>query len=67
MSSRTYLSTLERGLKSPTLEKVDQIAGVLEVHPLTILIATYLGKESYQDVESLLKEVSAELRLVSQS
>lgn len=67
VSSRTYLSTLERGLKSPTLEKVDQIAGVLEVHPLTILVATYLGKESYQDVESLLKEVSAELRLVSQS
>lgn len=67
VSSRTYLSTLERGLKSPTLEKVDQLSGVLEVHPLTILVATYLGKESYQDVESLLKKVSAELRLVSQS
>lgn len=67
VSSRTYLSTLERGLKSPTLEKVDQLSGVLEVHPLTILIATYLGKESYQDVESLLKKVSAELRSVSQS
>ena len=26
VSSRTYLSTLERGLKSPTIEKVDELA-----------------------------------------
>ncbi|MCK5921298.1 MAG: helix-turn-helix transcriptional regulator, partial [Methylococcales bacterium] len=42
ISSRTYLSTLERGLKSPTLEKVDELASVLEVHPLTLLVGGYL-------------------------
>lgn len=61
VSSRTYLSTLERGLKSPTLEKVDQLAGALDVHPLTILVATYVGKESYQDAELLFQKIRDEL------
>lgn len=61
VSSRTYLSTLERGLKSPTLEKVDQLAGVLDVHPLTILVATYVGKERHQDVELLFQKIREEL------
>ncbi|WP_445940440.1 helix-turn-helix domain-containing protein [Pseudomonas sp.] len=29
ISSRTYLSTLERGVYSPTIEKLDAIASVL--------------------------------------
>lgn len=61
VSSRTYLSTLERGLKSPTLEKVDQLAGALNVHPLSILFATYVGKESPQDVEALFQTIRDEL------
>jgi transcriptional regulator with XRE-family HTH domain len=61
VSSRTYLSTLERGLKSPTLEKVDQLAGALNVHPLSILVATYVGKESHQDVEALFQTIRDEL------
>jgi len=40
-SSRTYVSTLERGLKSPTLSKIDELAEVLDVHPLTLLMAAY--------------------------
>ncbi|TCT09682.1 transcriptional regulator with XRE-family HTH domain [Paralcaligenes ureilyticus] len=41
VSSRTYLSTLERGLKSPTIDKVDALADVLDVHPLTLLALAY--------------------------
>lgn len=63
-SSRTYLSSLERGRKSPTLEKVDQLAGVLDVHPLTILVAAYMEKEGRTDIHSLLKKVSDELKMV---
>jgi transcriptional regulator with XRE-family HTH domain len=40
-SSRTYVSTLERGLKSPTLSKIDDLAEFLGVHPLTLLMAAY--------------------------
>jgi transcriptional regulator with XRE-family HTH domain len=44
VSGRTYISALERGLKQPTLSKVDQLAGVLRVHPLTILTLCYCRK-----------------------
>ena len=40
-SSRTYLSALERGIKSPTLEKIDQLAGVLGVEPAALVLAAY--------------------------
>lgn len=40
-SSRTYISSLERGLQSPTLSKVDELAECLEVHPLTLLTMAY--------------------------
>lgn len=41
VSSRTYLSTLERGLKSPTLDKLDEIAKVMAVHPASLILLTY--------------------------
>lgn len=37
VSSRTYLSSLERGLKSPTLSKLVELCQVMDVHPLTLL------------------------------
>lgn len=61
MSSRTYLSSLERGLKSPTLEKIDQLAGTLDVHPLTILVATYVARDANLDVEGLFQTIKDEL------
>ena len=41
VSSRTYLSTLERGLKNPTLEKLEEISQVLGVHPATLVLLSY--------------------------
>ncbi|MBI2277086.1 MAG: helix-turn-helix transcriptional regulator [Dechloromonas sp.] len=41
VSSRTYLSTLERGLKSPTLDKLDEIARVMTVHPASLILLAY--------------------------
>jgi len=43
VSSRTYLSSLERGLKSPTLSKVAELCEVMDVHPLTLLTLAYAG------------------------
>ncbi|HEK2773010.1 helix-turn-helix domain-containing protein [Pseudomonas aeruginosa] len=65
VSSRTYLSSLERGLKSPTLEKINQLAGALKVHPLTILVATYIGRDDHQDVERLFQTIRDELAEVT--
>ncbi|WP_040239293.1 helix-turn-helix domain-containing protein [Chromohalobacter japonicus] len=62
VSSRTYLSSLERGLKSPTLTKLDELAGVLGVHPLTLLAECYRLRDDQDNVEALLERVRTELR-----
>jgi transcriptional regulator with XRE-family HTH domain len=61
VSSRTYLSTLERGLKSPTIEKVDELATVLDVHPLTILVGCYLLQGHPISLDELFSRIRAEL------
>ena len=60
-SSRTYISTLERGLYSPTVEKVDALAKVIGIHPLTILTLTYLVDLNEKDPARLLRKVEDEL------
>lgn len=42
VSSRTYLSSLERGIKAPTITKIDEIASVIGIHPLSLLAYAYL-------------------------
>ncbi|MBN0328812.1 helix-turn-helix transcriptional regulator, partial [Pseudomonas aeruginosa] len=37
VSSRTYMSSLERELKSPTLNKLAELCEVMEIHPMTLL------------------------------
>ena len=63
VSSRTYLSTLERGLKSPTISKLDELCEVMEVHPLTLLTLAYAGDDA-QQVAQLLVQVRQELETV---
>lgn len=63
-SSRTYLSSLERELKSPTLEKIDGLAGRMGIHPMTLLTLTYLAKDGSADLSSFLKLIEAESTIV---
>jgi transcriptional regulator with XRE-family HTH domain len=42
VSSRTYLSSLERVMKAPTITKIDDIAKAIGVHPLSLLACAYL-------------------------
>ncbi|KGA34985.1 XRE family transcriptional regulator [Pectobacterium brasiliense] len=61
VSSRTYLSSLERGLKSPTLNKIEDVCAVLDVHPLTLLILAYAGsdpKNVHELMDHIVREVS---------
>lgn len=60
VSSRTYLSTLERGLKSPTLDKIQEISEVLGVHPLTLLSMAYMQRDS-KSASELLDAIAKEL------
>ncbi|EGH94860.1 helix-turn-helix domain-containing protein [Pseudomonas syringae] len=61
VSSRTYLSTLERGLKCPTIDKVAQLAEVLRVHPATLITAALLAQERVVDRTELLQKIDMEL------
>lgn len=61
ISSRTYLSTLERGLYSPTIEKVDAIAKVIGIHPLTLLTLSYLIESNDTDSTKVLNQIQTEL------
>jgi transcriptional regulator with XRE-family HTH domain len=61
ISSRTYLSTLERGVKSPTLVKVEALSTTLGVHPLTLLISTYVEIEN-QEYDQILNRVMNEIQ-----
>ena len=63
ISSRTYMSSLERDLKSPTLNKLGELCDVMEVHPLTLLTLAYAGKKPKQ-AEQLLAQVRLELEAV---
>ena len=65
VSSRTYVSSLERGLKSPTLQKVDELAQGLGVHPLTLLTLAYEVGQIPDDREALRRRVAAELASLS--
>ena len=55
VSSRTYVSGLERGMKSPTLNKIEQIASVLNVHPLTLLALSYASSPSRKALAEVLE------------
>ena len=60
-SGRTYISELERGVKQPTLQKIDELAVPLAVHPLTLLVLAYLGQRDAPEYEKLLGQVRNEL------
>ena len=61
VSSRTYVSSLERGKKSPTLSKVDQLADVMDIHPLTVLTLAYMRDKKGGSPESLFARVLGDL------
>lgn len=60
VSSRTYLSSLERGIKNPTLLKLSELCGVMRIHPLTLLTLAYADGEM-EDVERILEQTREEL------
>ncbi|UPT36799.1 helix-turn-helix domain-containing protein [Pseudomonas amygdali] len=63
VSSRTYMSTLERDLKHPTLHKLTELCEVMEVHPLTLLTLAYAGDSTHQ-ADELLTRVRQELEAI---
>jgi transcriptional regulator with XRE-family HTH domain len=60
VSSRTYVSKLERGQSSPTLEMMATLSTPLGLSPLT-LIAVTIGAETGQPIRSLISRMESEI------
>lgn len=45
VSSRTYLSSLERGVKAPTITKIEEISSLIGVHPVSLLASAYMPQD----------------------
>lgn len=58
--SQSYVSDVERGMKSPSIEKIDDIATVLGVHPVTLLAYAYVqaGVSSSDLLDRIHRELS---------
>jgi transcriptional regulator with XRE-family HTH domain len=61
VSSRTYLSALERGLKNPTLEKIQGLAETMDVHPLSLLALTYMQLDKNAQLDTLFQKIQSEI------
>lgn len=66
VSSRTYVSLLERGKKSPTLDKIDSIAQTIGVHCLSLMTLTYMYSENEKDLDALLLRVRQEVKSIQE-
>lgn len=66
VSSRTYVSKLERGQSSPTLEMMSTLSSPLGVSPLA-LVALTLAAESGQSISSLIMHAEREIDELSQA
>lgn len=60
VSSRTYMSTLERGLKSPTIDKLDELGQTLKIHPVSVILAAYVLQAGPKNAKATVDRVVAE-------
>ena len=61
VSSRTYISEIERGVRQPTVVKLDTLAAAMQVHPLTLLTLSYCRTPTSLESVALLARVSDEI------
>jgi len=57
ISPRTYISHLERGQSSPTIIKLNELAAVMGVHPVSLLFHTYLQFDKKMDALQLMAKI----------
>lgn len=62
ISSRTYVSKLERGKASPTIVKLDELAKVMNVHPASIVVQTYLTFDKSTSALELMSKIMDDLK-----
>lgn len=61
--SREYISLLERGLRSPSLKVIDDLAEVMGISPLTLVLQCYLHRDPNMSFETLLAKAVRDVRI----
>jgi transcriptional regulator with XRE-family HTH domain len=64
-SSRAYVSLLERGQKSPTLEKIEALSETMRVHPMTLLTLAYVKTGTFGNIDDLFSVVRQEVQEIA--
>ncbi|PYC12527.1 transcriptional regulator [Pseudomonas jessenii] len=59
--SQPYISNLEAGRGSASLDKIEQMADVLGIHPMSIIFAGYLTSNEDADKERLFETIRRDL------
>lgn len=60
--SQAYISNIERGRWSASLDKIEQMSKALGVHPASVILAGYLSSEEGTNSDELLERIRNELR-----
>lgn len=63
VTSRAYMSLLERGLRCPTIEKVEELASVMQIHPISLIVECYLIRDPDIDLKEIFKMVRTDLKI----
>ncbi len=58
----THVGRIERGASHPTLNKLEALAQVMNVHPLTVLALSYVASPKPEVVQSLLAQITSEIQ-----
>lgn len=59
--SQPYISNLEAGRGSASIDKIEQMADILGVHPMSIIFAGYLTSNEEVNKEHLFERIRKEL------
>ncbi|MFJ2548246.1 helix-turn-helix domain-containing protein [Pseudomonas sp. NPDC087612] len=59
-ASQSFVSTVERGIRSPTIEKMEEFAERLGVNPATLIVVMQVGLGG--DEDALLNEIRDEIK-----
>ncbi len=59
--SQSYISAIERGKWKPSLEKIEQVAAILSVHPASLLTLAYLKQAPEGKADQILSDIHSEV------
>ncbi|WP_460091706.1 helix-turn-helix domain-containing protein [Pseudomonas sp. S2_E02] len=60
--SREHISLMERGIRSPSLNTIDDLAEVMGISPLALVLQCYLHRDPNTSFDSLISKAAREIR-----